>query len=90
MSRARALPSCEELLFARACAVPPAGLVALEDYARAAAQAEAAEAVPDPDDPSLVRGVHVCRPTAPEPWKDDVEAFARELAQRAGDGLGWS
>lgn len=85
MSRARPLPSCAELLFARACAVPPAGTVALEDYARAAA-----EAVADPDDPSLVRGVHVCRPAAREPWKDDVEAFARELAQRAGDGLGWS
>jgi hypothetical protein len=38
------------------------------------------------------RGVHLCGLAAPlEPAAgEDIEAFARELAERSGGGLGWS
>jgi hypothetical protein len=48
--------------------------------------------VPAPDDPAHVGGLHLCAPAEPprEDVLEDIEAFAREMAQRAGDGLGWS
>jgi hypothetical protein len=65
--------------------------VAVEDYARALTGAASAEALLTIGQESL-RGVHLCglpAPVAPE-VRDDVEAFARELAERGGGGLGWS
>ena len=65
--------------------------MALEDYARALTQAEGAEAIAGPDD-SAVSGVHLCAPQVPPRGAvaEDVEAFAREMAEPAGDRLGWS
>jgi hypothetical protein len=66
--------------------------VALEDYARALTGAERATALPGEGEPPAVRGVHLCGLTAAvEPAAgEDVEAFAREMAERSGGGLGWS
>ena len=92
MSRLRPSPECRDVAFARAYAVSPAAEVALEDYARVLTRAAAAEAVPAGDDPGRLGGVHLCAPElAPEGGLgEDIEAFARELAEQAGDGLGWS
>lgn len=92
MSRASPRGTCVEVPFAEALAVGASGLVALEDYARAVARAADAEAIPDAHDPGSVVGVHLCEPAgAPTgPQREDVEAFARGLAERAGEGLGWS
>jgi len=85
-------PACVDLVFAGRYAVGAGGQVALEDYARALTRAEGAEAVPAPDAPGHVSGLHLCAPVEPPPAAvlEDVEAFAREMAARAGDGLGWS
>jgi hypothetical protein len=92
VSRAGPRRTCTEVLFGEALAVGASGLVALEDYARAVARALDAEAIPDGRDPGSVVGVHLCEPAgAPTgPQRADVEAFARGLAERAGEGLGWS
>ena len=91
MSRARPLPTCRELDWAPACALSDPAQVALEDYARALLRGSSAEAVADGS--GRVKGVHVCG-LASEPTpaaRHDVEAFARDLAQREnGGGLGWS
>jgi hypothetical protein len=66
-------------------------LVALEDYARELTRARAAEVVLARGQEALV-GLALEAPLiAPRGGVlDDIEAFARELALRAGDGLGWS
>jgi hypothetical protein len=66
--------------------------VALEDYARALTRAEGAETIPVPGDPERVGGLHLCTPAELPQGAvlEDIEAFAREMAHRAGDGLGWS
>ena len=68
------------------------GLVALEDYARELTRARAAEAVVAPGEGERLVGRELAAPAiAPQgSGLDDIEAFARELAERAGDGLGWS
>jgi hypothetical protein len=68
------------------------GLVALEDYARELTQARAAEALVAPGEGERLVGLELEAPAiAPQgSVLDDIEAFARELAERAGDGLGWS
>jgi hypothetical protein len=68
------------------------GLVALEDYARELTRARAAEAVIAPGEGERLVGLELEAPViAPQgSVLDDIEAFARELAERAGDGLGWS
>jgi hypothetical protein len=68
------------------------GLVALEDYARELTRARAAEAVVAPGEGERLVGLELEAPViAPQgSVLDDIEAFARELAERAGDGLGWS
>jgi hypothetical protein len=67
--------------------------VALEDYARAVARAEEAEAVRGPGEPGPVTGVRLRGAAAlptPGMWTD-IEDFARDLASRTGrTGLGWS
>jgi hypothetical protein len=66
--------------------------VALEDYARALARAEGAEAVPADDDASRVAGLHLCAPAVPPRGAvaEDIEAFARDMTTRGGERLGWS
>jgi hypothetical protein len=90
VTRARRGPACVDVAFGRRYAVDPHGEVALEDYARALTRAEGAEAVPAPD--GGVGGLHLCAPA--EPLRpaviEDIEAFAGEISQRRGDGLGWS
>jgi len=84
VSRDEPGPDCVELVFRGFYSVAPSGEVALEDYAREVAAVLAAE-------DGRVRGVHLCAPgLATAALREDVEAFARELAGRGGGGLGWS
>jgi hypothetical protein len=73
-------------------AVSAFGLVALEDYARELTRASAAQALLAPGEDERLVGLELEAPlTLPQgSVLDDIEAFARELAERAGDGLGWS
>lgn len=81
-----------EIRFSEPRAVGAFGLVALEDYARELTRADAAEALLADGAGERLLGVILDSPlVAPEGGVlDDIEAFARELAERAGDGLGWS
>jgi hypothetical protein len=101
VSEGRHGASCVDVRFSRAYpagagesaggAEPPGGgELALEDYARALTRADEAGALRSPDG-SLV-GVHLCAPAAPpgEAAREDLEAFAANLAARPGSGLGWS
>lgn len=92
MTRERPLSDCVELVFARRYLLAASAEVALEDYARALARATAAEAFADARDPERLSGVHLCSPATPPPdgVREDIEAFARELAGHRGSGLGWS
>ena len=92
MTRGSPSAACVEILFRGRLALGGGEQVALEDYARALAWAEGAEVVPVSDDPGRVAGVHLCAP-AIRPGgavTEDIEAFAREMAERTGEGLGWS
>jgi hypothetical protein len=87
-------PDCQELPFARAYALGAAAEVALEDYARVLARARSSTVLGSPQAGGATRGVHLCGVPAslPDSARDDVEAFARDLAS-SGDtsgGLGWS
>jgi hypothetical protein len=84
--------SCVDVAFSRPYHLPPAAEVALEDYARVVARAATAEVLEIPEEPGSLRGVRLCRPAVDpdQAVRDDVEAFARELAAPAGEGLGWS
>ena len=67
--------------------------MALEDYARALTRREGAEAIPAPGDPgrrARAAPVRAGRELPRGAVLEDIEAFAREMAHRAGDGLGWS
>jgi hypothetical protein len=91
MSEERHGPDCAEIVFRRA--TPTGGEVALEDYARAVARAGTASVLFTGDEPRRVRGVHLCGLESPlegTAAAEDVEAFAWELAERSGGGLGWS
>ncbi len=90
MSEGRHGPGCADILFRRHA--PAGGEVALEDYARALTGATSARALPAEGGAGAIRGVHLCGLAASlAPGADaDVEAFARELAERSGGGLGWS
>lgn len=93
MSSHAAQAGCYDLGFRAGYPIDEAGEVALEDYARTLARARGAEGLRDPDDPAMVRGVHVCGLGAsPTPaLVTDIEDFARSLAMtRSGGGLGWS
>jgi hypothetical protein len=85
-------PTCVEVGFSRPYHLGPTAEVALEDYARVVAGAATAQVLEVPEEPGNLRGVHLCRPAAhpDQAVRDDVEAFARELTARAGEGLGWS
>jgi hypothetical protein len=92
LTRASPGDACLELSFGGAYAVGAGGRVALEDYARALTRASGAEAIAAPGDPERVAGLHLCAPAVPARGAvlEDIEAFARDVARRAGDGLGWS
>jgi hypothetical protein len=81
-----------DLAFADAYAVGAGGQVALEDYARVLTGAEGAEALVAAEGAGRILGLHLCAPVAPLPPAvvQDIEAFAREMAERVGDGLGWA
>jgi hypothetical protein len=84
--------ACLELSFGAAYAVGASGRVALEDYARALTRAEGVETIAASSDPERVGGLHLCAPAELPRGAvlEDIEAFAREMAHRTGDGLGWS
>jgi hypothetical protein len=91
MSRGEPKGDCVDMLFGSSYAIPDPAEVALEDYARAFTRARAAEAIRGGDD-DAVTGVHLCGlpvQTAPAA-KAEIEAFARELRDHGGNGLGWS
>jgi hypothetical protein len=92
LTRGRVGGACHELSFAGTYAVGDSGQVALEDYARTLARAEGAEAIPAPGDPGRLAGLHLCGPAVAPGGAvlEEIEAFARKMALRAGDGLGWS
>lgn len=88
-------PDCQELPFARAYALGAAAEVALEDYARVLARARSSTVLMGSAEAGgATRGVHLCGVPAslPDSARDDVEAFARDLASRGdtSSGLGWS
>ena len=91
MSRERPGERCREFSFQAVLPVSAGAQVALEDYARALAGAASAALI-TAGDPSQVQGVHLCgtQGAPDDSVREDVEAFARELVARAGDGLGWS
>jgi hypothetical protein len=78
--------------FVSAHPVGAAGIVALEDYARELTRARAAEAILADGEAERLVGVALEAPrVAPQgAVLDDIEAFARGLAERSGLGLGWS
>jgi len=92
LTRAHPGDACFEVSFGGTWAVGAGGQVALEDYAQALTRAEGVEAIPAPGDPGRLEGLHLCAPAEPPRGAvlEDIEAFAREMAHRAGDGLGWS
>lgn len=69
-----------------------AGLVALEDYARELTRARAAEALVAEGEPDRLVGVALDGPAIAPQGRvlEDIEAFARDLAERSSPGLGWS
>ena len=73
-------------------AVGAGGLVALEDYARELTRAKAAEALVAEGEAGRLLGLALEAPLiAPQgAVLEDIEAFARDLAERGGFGLGWS
>ena len=83
---------CYLLGFQDAYPIDEPGEVALEDYARALARSQGAEAVRADDDPSMVKGVHVCGlgTALTQALLSDLEDFARGLTPSGSSGLGWS
>jgi hypothetical protein len=92
LTRGGAEGGCLDVSFTSTYAVGDSALVALEDYARALTRAQGVEAIPAPGPPGRLSGLHLCAPSV-EPRGDvleEIEAFARHMAHRTGDGLGWS
>lgn len=83
---------CLEISFDTPYRVGEGGQVALEDYARTLTRAQDAQALLAPDDPERLAGLHLCAPAVPveEALLEEIAAFARLVAVRAGEGLGWS
>jgi len=78
--------------FAAPRSLGAAGVLALEDYARELTQASAAEALVAEGAPDRLTGIALEAPRiAPQgAVLEDIEAFARDLAERAAPGLGWT
>jgi hypothetical protein len=68
------------------------GVVALEDYARELTSARAAEALLAEGETGSLTGLALEAPlVAPQgAVLEDIEAFARDLAEHSSPGLGWS
>ncbi len=84
---------CYDLSFQGGYPLSEGAEVALEDYAHVVARARGAEAIRASDDPSMVKGVHVCGlgTALSQALVTDIEDFARDLiVPAAGGGLGWS
>jgi hypothetical protein len=82
-----------EVRFAAPYAMDASAEVALEDYARVLARAAEAEALRPEEEPPRVAGVRLVAPRAEltAGIRRDIEAFARDLADRGGgNGLGWA
>lgn len=88
------LPAAERVVirFAAERALGAAAVVALEDYARELTQARAAEALWAEAGSDRLTGLALEAPLVPPQGAvlEDIEAFARELSERAPPGLGWS
>jgi hypothetical protein len=88
------VPAAERIVirFGAKHAIGAMGVVALEDYARELTQARAAEALVAEGETDRLTGLVLEAPlVAPQgAVLEDIEAFARDLAERAGDGLGWA
>lgn len=78
--------------FAAKHSIGAMGVVALEDYARELTQARAAEALVADGETDRLEGLMLEAPRiAPQgAVLEDIEAFARDLVERSGVGLGWS
>jgi hypothetical protein len=92
MSRRAPGAGCYDLGFQGAYPVSEPSEVALEDYARVLLRCQSAEALRAENDPSVVKGVHVCGlgTALNQALLTDLEDFARGLAAGGGGGLGWS
>ncbi len=92
MSLREPQPSCALLTFREGLWLDEAAEMALEDYARALAHGQAAEAVREGEPPGLVTGVHLCGlgVSPAQGVRDDLQAFARGLTPPRAGGLGWS
>jgi hypothetical protein len=92
MSRSEPGAGCYDLGFQAGYPMSESAEVALEDYARSLLRSQDAEALRAEDDPSVVKGVHVCGlgTTLSQPLLNDLEDFARGLVSGSGGGLGWS
>ena len=90
MSREAPGPGCVELAFAAVQRIPSEAETVVEDYARTLTRARAAAILPGGAE-GEVRGVHLCEPgSVTDAVRADLEAFARDLAARAPERLGWS
>ena len=78
--------------FAAPRALGAAGVLALEDYALELTQASAAEAIVAEGASDRLTGIALEAPcVAPQgAVLEDIEAFARDLAERSAPGLGWT
>ncbi len=91
MSRQDPRPGCVEVALGGGHVLPPSALVALEDYARVLTRAAAASVLVSGGDEGPVHGIHLCAPELPPAAvMEDLEAFVRDLAGPASEGLGWS
>ncbi len=89
MSRHDPRPDCVDVALGGAHVLPPSALVALEDYARVLTRAAGASAVVSGGDEGPLRGIHLCAPELPPATvREDLEAFVRDLALPASEGLG--
>ena len=82
-----------DLVFERGYAIDSSGEVALEDYARVLARAEAAEALRSEGASERVTGVRIAAAASvlTAAQRKDIEDFARDLSRRGGgSGLGWA
>jgi hypothetical protein len=92
MTQARPEAGCYDIGFEAPFPLDEEAEVALEDYARVLTRSTRAEAVRAEDDPSSVRGVHVCGLGAAvtSAVLRDLHDFARSMVTGPGGGLGWS
>ncbi len=91
MSLSQPAGDCVEVIFGASYVISDLAEVALEDYARALARARAVEAIRSGEGDGRVTGLHLCGlPAPPAPTATaDIEAFARDLQDHRGNGLGW-